>query len=1796
MANEFDVDLNASYHRSAFDTQSNVISDITGGAVATIVDMGASLWNSVPFTEEVDTSQLLSRISNNALRVYEENTDTIQTASFIGGLLIPGTLAVKGVNALRNGSKAVNWFTKAGREASEAELKTMFANGMGETAAYRNQVRALYAKGFANQAVDAAAAELAILGTFNAHPFMEDYLEDPAKNFGISLALGSVIGGAIGHVGDRFAIKAFESAASKEAIDSTIGKLRDIPSNMTNTTALQSHEVNIENLRGIIAKGKAEGKDATNDLSMQYAEKALIQARGMQKQLFDEMLTGDLASLPQVAKDKLFQSLISKTEFHQVDELKPLTPAQVNGLGLSTTKTAAVADTTEPVLTKTPLSKTGPAQPVQSDVAWFPDIGLIAPVREAPHLAPAAALGKDLKQLEKELPFSVGKIPNHDAPLELLSKSTARVEGELFGMISKFQKLSDKELANLVVSEDDLGALTALISRLDSSDTGYRLKVKVASDKAGAEALMEKQTVNAVQKSIGPDGRPISYAKAVERITAPETMKTTGLWYASTRSIEGLSEGAGSMLYDWVAGNGVAAMRRAASDYFGSANQGFGRLGIQAKEAAFFGEIYNHPLSAAFRDQFKQLADADGMVLLYRGSRAQTQKGHAVLESYTADPTKAAEFGTPRLYRVHVEDIVTGFLDIAGKDGIRKNEFIVRAGARPVEARLDKAGRAEFLTKQTEEGATKIVLVQPNTKEVFRAELQDMLISGKERIITSMLEAGTPIHTIARKTNTPLDTVQALGIGSHDLDELVNIHGFKLNSVSSVAEAENALNAVNKPVLLAGDMRKANYTARHAQLDNIELNNMNKEILSATYASSESAMARDIGTYIFETQSRAVDILRQQVGWVNNAAAGSRFFNSSDFWSRNMKDAGIIANYFGKEFEHMRNNAIKKVLNPIAKVFSEVTKDGTAVYEANLFFNINTSLSGYRIYENRTLYNLVEKIGADGKKMMVKEQVMFQGKPVRIVNDKVDAMIQELQVESRELLALANTKRKALGQPPLNDIGLWVPSFNPSNKFIAYVHDTATDKTQIIIAKTDKELAELVLGAKKWLKDSGNNDVQVFDKSDQKAFSALNNRKDPIFMQRADTSKFKAGSAQDLIPKATLEVFSDIAAGYEHYITSQSRQLVDIALSDITTALSRMSAKNKALFENQPLDKVQRALRQPEDAAAVLRNTLLGVTNLSEYAGWQYANETFETTLSLGTNLIQRTFATFIEPFAKYTTTPIKDAFQTAKSAITGKKVEKVLDVKALKNIDYETFAKALEVQGIPNVYKQFDDAAAKMFGLARLEDHKDISKRLVYGSNALAATTILRFGEIAQPLVNALSLPILTSLAAASKMPAEFMGAALKTKDVPVAQVMMEGIRSMNSPRFASLSKKWEELGYFTPMVSEVTNLQRSTRSFEKGAIASLENAIDSKFVELMSKPADFSESMVRKATMFTGFQLAKRLYPELDEAGATIFARDFMDKAVGNFHASQRPVFFQGTLGVAMGLFQTYILTLGQSIYRQLEMQNYKALGKATLLQGSIFGAQSLPGFHQVSQLIGEHFSDEHVDLTTGTYRAIGDTSADLVLYGLPSNLGPALFTRGDISVRPPNLLAGAQNTVAVSFLSQTLGSLSEIQRALTEDSATMGRAFGQALSLQSVSRPVARLAELATGYSIDKAGNTVQIPEEVWTATGVLSRIMSTRPFEEAKYRQANHLHSYYGAIDNDNRKEVTKKLRTAIRSGELSDEDVAKYAEEYFRKGGTPTGWRAAYREAVARTTEEGKQHLLDKLKENSPLNFMISNLE
>jgi hypothetical protein len=1731
---EFDNEINLDYHNT-YDNQSSIISNVIGGSVAAVGDFAASVWNSLPGTEEVATEDILRRISSNALRVYEENPDTIQTASFIGGLFVPSGLAFKGLQAARNGTKAVNWFSKAGRDADLAKVDSLFRDGNVATAAYRKARNELYAKGIANQALDAVAMEGAIVASMNAHPFMEDYMADPVKNFAIGAAFGGVLGAGIGRISDGFAIKNITGAAESSSFKTIFDELKTAYSSTQNATQVQIHEANIASLSRI-----KDGKETYDAFTREIAEKMLLNVRKDQAEIFESMLSPELKTLPSESKAELMKVFAQNPGMQGVENISYLTQkadGEASTIGMKAIKFSEKLN----FAVKDIKDKAGNV--VKQDfveVMYLPEFGKYATPKDAKHYTRARDLGKTVEQLDNELGKDFGRIPNTSAAEELLSKNSAGIDGSYLAALNRIDKMTPEQVAKLAIAPDDLPMLNAVLSRMSKEPDAFE-KIKLT-------VTRNQPNFNVVQNEVFKQG-------GVKSTHIDDLHKLTGDNPKFNMARDpSLSLNARNFIDDWISGSSND------KSYFRAAVDNHLRGGsvIDAKRGAAIEEIMNSPTRKAFLSELKKHADAEGNIYLWRGTNKGKAVGHSAVESYTTSHTVASRFGRPRLYKVAVDDVIGS---ITGD--LREFEILVGSPARQVEASLPTSTLSQAFAKKADTVSTGTGM----------EELSNMLITQKEELINSMLKQGVPLETIAIRTNTPLPTVQGFATSAEGAS-LIEVGIFR--EYSNAADIPRYMDTQKRALNLSSNFNKKSYSDRKSGTDIQTMSAYDKELKEIWLKNSDSFGAQLVADRLLGQWKPALDLLRTQISNFVNTKAGNKFFQSTDFFTRDMGDAGVIASTIGKSIQDISNTIERRILEPIKGAMSSIMRDEVALIEANVAMNLNASLRGHRIYKDRQFWQMEKYIDEAGKEAERLAPVNFNNAEFIVKNDYVDTMLQEMQKHGRELYNMKNASNKILGKPDLNDIGFWVPSLNPKNKFIAYVHNQVDDTVKMLWSNTADELKTLVKSYEATIPAHRlNKEIKVILPDDKEAYNILNGRNDALTMEIADASMLKKGSTSSAIVKANADIFGELAGGYEHYIGSQTRYLADLAMSDITDALGRMSQVNQRWFKNQSLNAVGKMVSKPKDTANIIRNTLLGNSNLSDYTGWKSANQSFETGLSLGVKTVSSVFDAVTAPFRK--------------GLIGGKKP---LSEEVLAKADYKEISEKLEKAGVVNPWATFDNEAAKMFGLAKLTDSKDSSARLVYASNAFAATVALRVGEIAQPLVNAMSLPILTSLAIANKMPETFMGIQKGTAKVGAVEIMMGGVRSANDPAYKHLGKMWEDMGYFKPMVSEANETLALSRGFDPTAITKVEKALDSNLVKILSKPADWSEAMVRRQTMYTGAYLAKSLYPELDDIGITIFARDFMDRAVGNYHAAQRPVLFQGTAGVALGLFQTYMVTMAQNIYRGIELKNYKGLAKAMMAQSTIFGTSSLPGFHLVSEKIGEHFSDNNVDLTTGTYRALNDKLADFILYGLPSNLGPAFYTRGELNPRFPG---GVTDIVGINFAMQAGDMVKHVASSLGSDYPDIAQSMGEALSMQSISRPLARTAELFTGHSVTRAGNTVSTPEEVWTAIGVLSRLMSTRPMAEAKLRQADHLNSHYGALDREARQELMMEIRTALRNGTLSDELVARVSHDYTRKGGTPTGWRNAYRTALNTTNVNGKANLVSKLDEESPINFMIDNL-
>ena len=1098
----------------------------------------------------------------------------------------------------------------------------------------------------------------------------------------------------------------------------------------------------------------------------------------------------------------------------------------------------------------------------------------------------------------------------------------------------------------------------------------------------------------------------------------------------------------------------------------------------------------------------------------------------------------------------------------------------------------DFGGLQGFLARMQKEmgpeGTVKLseVSLEIGGKPVSYTDAFTLLQEGKILKAEELLAKGVPPEVVSTYVNMPVDTVRAIASGgaAHDILAM----DYRLYADASVIP--DVLKMENRSLVLRTNMKKVPHAQVRANIGAQLMNQAEDQIKAGIFAGAAQTSPHFAAwnDYFNGTDfSYLRDIMRQNLSKAVNTAMGTKFVTSSDMALRDMEDLGRIATNLGKQINELHFQSVTRTFAPIKDTLSAVAKDDASRVEYNLAKHVYSKETGYLEYKNGKI--LVQDkdtpmiaVGKDaaGEDIMGRNMkpAQYNGVDFEIKTPAVREIFEWHQQTGRELYHQANTLRSVPGVGRLADRGLWIPSFNPKDKFIAYVIDKSTMETMLLHGKTEADLQDAIkaFSTKTGVQVGNTHDI-IQHGTEQKMYNALKGRHDPMFMRNADVGMIHGGSSAEARISTTAEPLVDAVNAIENQLRYNIGSMVELQLSDVMDHLKTVSKITQAPFEGMPVNKFT---KQPKDAAQVIMNTILGKNNVDSSYLWKGTNEIYEAVMEKGLGTIARV----MEP-----------VLNTVKG--------KIGRGETLSDLKYDELGKELQRRGIPFIFKDFEEAAARQaFHTDRTVRTEALAPRITVLMNTLAATALLKVGEIGQAYVNAISLPILMTSEISSKLPAKFLGAELAgTPQLGVAKTMYNGLRFMFTPEGKRVTDLGKKENLFKAIVSEVDELFKTTRQLEPGAISKIEAAAKSNIVELLSTATNKSEEMVRHMAFSTGWYISKEAYPKLSDSGRMIFARDFMDRTIGNYTASQRPTMFQGTFGVAMGLFQTYMVTMAQSLYRHLERREFKALAKMMLVQGGIFGAKSLPGFNLVSEHIGEHFSDQNVDLVTGTFRALPTTFAESVIYGLPSTFGQAAVTsRGDIQPRIPDPTLGINAIPAVNLTVQAWQAMAKVAKALYSTDQTAGQGLMEALSIQSISRPIARLSELASGQAITGRGNLIAGPDQVWTWPSVVARAMSTRPISEARARDALHLNSMYGSIDRDNRAQISMKLRSHMRGGTLDDEVVSELANEYMRTG-SPTGWNSVVNSAIGQTMLPAESTVRNYLAPDSPTLAMINNM-
>lgn len=1713
------------------------VENIDDFAASSIVDIGTSLFNSVIAipkllgvnTDEyrIETYDVLKSVNEDWAEYYRHSKDLVETASFLGGALLPAGLAFKGMKVLQAGKLGFYpaFLSDTAQSARIGELQKMLELGQKATPEFRNLRWKILAANAGQETAQAAGAELAVFAGLNQHVWMEDYLKDPVQNFTIGLALGGVLGTGIGQLQVRKQLRDALGPIATESLDKVVSKLIDIPLGISDVDKVQRFSVNANILRGIV------DDESQTPLVRQIAEDFAIKWEGMAGKLEQTTVFGpglkalkeDPEALQQARSIMLSDAAYGANrvdlftyEAKEFVKQRGVSGALMTREARDAAKSNFVRDfeyTLSPGLPKT--SKYGP----EGTVFSITD-------KEGKHIGHV-----DVTQMGNSLfvhhigvgtgPNSLGVSAMRDIAVQLRAEFPNAVE---------------------ITGERVSGIRDAFLG--------------------GPNAMTSIKFGNSI-------------TSAAERLS---------LWTAGQKIRTALiaSEGLKRFTPDW-----AKLMQREFTTYYSPYHKAW----IPASEIQNYSRAVDTGVTTW------------EMVNIYKPN-VDAFTEFAVREIPTANADK---YWINTLGSVAATRIEPSVYMMSGDLGVQ-NAWLSRLSQ--LEQEEKKLPRI-FLIPE-EKASSSVSEMRKFAKEITLKDLEQNLLERKEREIKNLLNAGASIQEIGIRLNIPQNTLER--------------HLLEGKSLEALGSWRNYLNAGDiDSQYLAQKTRTLSFTTnghrvaslafrnadKSANLDAKAIKYANKELMATIIAGGESSIARQFFATL-NKDDKIWDLFEQQLSNIVNEKSGSFFFSSADFASRDMGDIGRIATQKGQEFFGLANNISEQMLTPVAAKLRATISTQIGINEFNEVVNLLQSTKGYRDIDpvSGQLFKLVEQ-----------EPGTFVKVPLRY-EDGSDATVElsqgmkefllELRSVSRELWHMKNTLNKIQGFKELNDIGLWIPAFNPINKFISYVIDTQAPedvtRVKLLMGKTPEELANL---EQRWKANNGaSTRYRLITKAQQEDYNFWQMRQDPTEMDFADISKFHSGASASAVPTFDDAYASTIIENLHNRIIFYGRKMQEMYLDDIMSTLDTMSAVNQKYFANQPTLLRAAGLAQREDAARSIKNVLLGNNQLGAYSTWQTVNNGFSSMIEFSSRKIQEAYRGFFEYDEK---------------------------ARLLRKGEFEKFSKELESVGVKNPFQDFNDyihdikvddsiiasasgaqSTQKLHYANMLEDLRtkavarklgtnyDNAEKIIAAGNSTLATLALRVMETGHAVVTAVSWPIMMLPEFYRQMPKTYLGNALG-EGVEVAfpaRAIYDGIRFRHSDAAKPLVDRWIREGYGASIVSEATKLNELINTGGQGAIGKINAIMQSDLIKKLSIPSDFAESESRLWVLSIGYQLGRRMYPGISDAGADAFAKEFMTRSIGNYYSAQRPAMFQGTLGVAIGLFQTYMLSWAQSAFRSLENREFKALASQMLTQAGLFGMNTVPMYDLFSKTIGEHFSDKHYDLTTGTYRALPTSLAEFIVYGLPASLGVGLYTRGDMQPRIPFASDNPLDTIAaVNATRQILGATAHTLQKVYEanNMADRYRGFLEGLSMQSISRPIARVVEAlptpdgqggfkAVG-SISREGNTIATSDQIWSVPGILSRIVASRSAEEQIKREADYLNSFYGSIDHDNRKSATEALKTAIRGGNLDSDTLDRIATRYLRTG-TATGWKAALNEALA-TSEGGIDYKLGKrLRPDSPLQKMI----
>lgn len=333
-----------------------------------------------------------------------------------------------------------------------------------------------------------------------------------------------------------------------------------------------------------------------------------------------------------------------------------------------------------------------------------------------------------------------------------------------------------------------------------------------------------------------------------------------------------------------------------------------------------------------------------------------------------------------------------------------------------------------------------------------------------------------------------------------------------------------------------------------------------------------------------------------------------------------------------------------------------------------------------------------------------------------------------------------------------------------------------------------------------------------------------------------------------------------------------------------------------------------------------------------------------------------------------------------------------------------------------------------------------------------------------------------------------------------------------------------------------------------------------------------NYSEDLTRALSanvmdQLTAPLVAKKLLT-LQEAEA--YRSVFVNRVNGNYIASQRPILFQGTVGAAVSLFQTYVFNVMQQMTRHIENRDMAALLTMGGLQGATYGLNGLPFFEAVNtHLIGNaKINEGHRDVYSAVTQLAGKELGDWMMYGTASAFPlfgdkmPALYTRGDINPRHISILPISPADIpAVEVSKRIATNIFDMGKKMV-GGADLSATLLEGLEHNGVSRPLAGFAQLAQGYTSTAKGSLISASND-FSLTASAARMLGAKPMDEAVALNTMYRLNAYKAADLDRLSSLGEVVKTKLRKNQIpAPEEMQAFMKSYASAGGNLQNYTSA----------------------------------